>query len=225
MGCRTWTAVRMFWRKKTGLWRLPDEPCYLCCRLDFRLGLMLWIWRKQAKPSAPNCFPHEFTRWHSRNCDTGSQYPYDVDVFYGLWNTEWILSTACETLGAATTLWSHVSQAYWYAFQNGVHGIGGYHGLSNWRSEAWDRGGGDIASDFWDALATSPMSEAWDTTKEEFSYSDDRLPSYFSAEDCDCTLSSCTSRMDYDYHYINSAGPMPDIFGSAVTSTCFVTYE
>ncbi len=179
------------------------------------------IWPMNSTQRNPSCMSHEAVVWHSRDTVPGG---FDQTNRYGAWNTEWILTTACRSLGAIDTTWANVGDGWVAALKQGLHGVGGMHGLGYWRSEFWDRGGGDIAGDFWDALVTMPVSAAWGTTKEVFLGYDYREVSFLTGENCSCNDSSCAARMDEDYHYLSATGPMPDLSGTQVSWTCHITY-
>ncbi len=128
----------------------------------------------------------------------------------GKFNTKWVQSVSCNSMGKSNISYSEVGDVY-YNSLNRLNGIGGF------RNPAYFGGSDDPTDyyDYWqDLLSNSKtISKAWVdswTQVWETSWWDEweRDARFLTLEDCDCTQTECTSYMKNDYFFNVQTGPM-----------------
>lgn len=150
--------------------------------------------------------------------------PYDIEsgvnsLNRGRWmdivgtiNTDWVLTSACNSMGRDHSegfppqytydpINPNVINAWKYPLER-LHGAGGF------RDESWWGGYYEDYEyyNFWNDLQTKPVSEAWvDSFSTQNTLLDPdpvRAARFLTREDCDCTNTSiCTSYMYHDYFH------------------------
>lgn len=133
--------------------------------------------------------------------------------------TKWVEIISCRSMGEVGDGWldpfDDVGDAYYNVLKK-LNGVGGF------RNETWLNTGPydeHTYEDHWDYLLRDNMtvSDAWVTAWSEdgsiwnweyWTY-EQRDARFLTLENCDCTLSSCTSYMKNDYFFNVQTGPMP----------------
>ena len=170
------------------------------------------------QPPAPAC-PYPWTQVD--DADGDGEDDVDGGHRWGNFNTDWVITTACESLGrpplprpptdGASLQSSTISKAWKSLLLSGVHGIGGFYEDSHWRSLPWDNSGDELADDFWTDLVTKSFAQAWGETSERFLGASDRVVYYMVACPTNFTVAQCVARMNNDYYHGYQTGPKPDL--------------